>query len=770
MTDGADSPAVPRGAGGQQHVTGELSRDLKLYHIVMMGLGMMIGAGVFVGISLSVKGAGPGGLLLTFGLNGLIALFTAMSFAELSSAIPRAGGAYNFARIGFGRGASFLAGWMEWFASSLAGAFYAIVFAEFTIDFLNQMLRMGLDGPALKIVTKAVALMAAGVFIYINFRGSSETGNIGAIFTIGQMCCVAAIGVVGIIVACIHPDRLANFQPFLHTDGWWTLLGTMGVIYVAFEGFEVIAQAGDETIDPKRNLPKAMLYSVLIVTITYVAVAFASVVAIKSPGDGGVIAWFAGRTEIQGFRQAVVQLMPGVGWPLVTLAVIFSSTSALNATIFSATRASYALGRDGMLPAALAKVHPRRKTPFVALALTSVIVLTAACLLDPTRGAAAASMMFLCLFFLVNLCVIRIRRSMGDELEYGFLMPLFPLFPILAIVCQIALAGGIFGESLSAFILAAVWVPAGAAVYWFYARTRAPAAEHEIQVLEEAPAPASTRGQYNIMVAVSNPANALEMVSTTYRLGGAKDARVELLHMVPVPPQVSLTDASKYMLEGRESMVETMLYLAPMFPISTTMRYCRNISRGIVSAVREKRADMLILGWHGRVRGGLFKLGSTIDPVIERCPSKVVVLKDCGSNRQFGRVLVPVAGGPNSALAAEIASILAEDDTGEITLLTIASPGREAFDLEAFSHQHRDRLHLPRRRVHHRVVEAEDVAGAILAQAGEHDLVVLGCSREPMLRRVTRATLPDIVARRCRRPLVMVNDPGGLRGWVRRWI
>ena len=91
-------------------VSAELSRDLTLFHVTMMGLGMMIGAGVFLGVGNAVHAAGPGGVLLTFALNGVIALFTAMSYAELSSAVPRAGGAYNFARIGFGRGTSFIAG------------------------------------------------------------------------------------------------------------------------------------------------------------------------------------------------------------------------------------------------------------------------------------------------------------------------------------------------------------------------------------------------------------------------------------------------------------------------------------------------------------------------------------------------------------------------------------------------------------------------------------------------------------------------------------
>ena len=120
-------------------VTAELSRELSLFQIIMMALGMMIGAGVFLGIGNSIRHAGPGGVVLTFALNGVIALFTAMAFAELSSAIPRAGGAYNFARIGFGRGTSFLAGWMEWFASSVAGSMYAVTLAIYSVRYLQQL-------------------------------------------------------------------------------------------------------------------------------------------------------------------------------------------------------------------------------------------------------------------------------------------------------------------------------------------------------------------------------------------------------------------------------------------------------------------------------------------------------------------------------------------------------------------------------------------------------------------------------------------------------
>lgn len=754
-----------------QPVTTELSRDLKLHHITLMGLGMMIGAGVFIGIGIATGRAGPGGVVLTFALNGLVALFTAMSFAELASAIPRAGGVYNFARIAFGRGPSFLGGWMEWFASSVAGSLYAVVFAGYTTKYIaNGLLGLELEDQQLVVTIKVVAVLVALLFIYINYRGASETGKVGALFTLGQMAFVLAIAVVGVVRTAVEPSRLSNFEPFL-PNGWSVLLVTMGFIYVAFEGFEVIAQAGDETIDPKRNMPKAMIYSVLIVTVTYVLVSFATMVAVRPGGvDGTVWEWIGTRGPAgdgeTGFGEAVNRMIP-YGGLLVTLAVIFSSTSALNATIYSATRASYALGRDHLLPPALARIHPRRRTPHVALACTGVIVLAVAALLPTKHVASCASIMFLFLFFLVNLCAIKTRLNMGDELQYGFVMPLFPLFPIVAIVCQAVLAANIGHISTLALIVAPLWVLLGAGVFWLYSRKRAVATEEEVQVLQATEAPPGD--EYRVMVAVANPDNALSLVRQTYRLCEAKGARVELLHMVPVPSQVPLADADKYMTAGREGILETMLYLAPSFPISTHLRYCRNPARGIISAVRERRANVLVLGWHGRPAQRSFRLGSTIDPIIERVPSNVVVMKDCGGDRVFRRVLVPVAGGPNSAYALEVASILADPEEGEVTALHVSRPPAE-FDVAAFVGTQRDRIRLTDDRVHARTVEGHSILQAILEHAAEYDLVVLGCTEQPVLRQLAHDPLPERVAKQCGTPLVMAKASGGLRSWVRRWI
>ncbi|HUU23298.1 MAG TPA: universal stress protein, partial [Phycisphaerae bacterium] len=409
----------------------------------------------------------------------------------------------------------------------------------------------------------------------------------------------------------------------------------------------------------------------------------------------------------------------------------------------------------------------RRKTPWFALLGTGGIVVLVIAALRVEDVASCASMMFLFLFFLVNLCVIKIRTNMGDELSYGFVMPLFPLFPMLAILCQAMLAISIVHLSPLAWVVGPAWVLAGVGIYFFYSRRRAVATADEIRVFQEQRAPAEKR--YRIMVAVANPHNALELVQTTYKLCGAKQARVELLHMVPVPDQVPLGDAHRYMLEGKEGVLEAMLSLGLQFPINTTLRYCRNPARGIVSAVREKRVDMLILGWHGRGGGHPFRLGSTIDPVIERSPCSVVVLKDCGGNQVFRRVLVPLAGGPNGAFALEVAAILADREEGVIVPFTVRT-GPRPFDVESLVAQLESGLRLPPERVQTKSIGAKSVVQGILDEAKAYDLVVMGCTHESLLRQMTHDPVPETIAKHCRTPLVMVKASGGIRSWIKRWV
>jgi amino acid transporter/nucleotide-binding universal stress UspA family protein len=752
-------------------IEASLSRELRLFDITLMGVGMMIGAGVFLGIGYSVELSGPGGAILTFSLNGLVALFTAMAYAEMSSAIPRAGGTYNFARIAFGGAPSFIGGWIGWLASAIGGSLYAVTFAIYTIDFLSQMGLLDWVPLPLFVQERTLAVVTALVFVYINYRGVSETGKAGVFTTLGQTLILAVIALVGIGVAIFDPSRLSNFRPFL-PKGWTAVLMTMGFTYVAFEGYEVISQAGDEAIEPRRNLPKAILYALGIVAVTYVVVTFAAIVGVK---DVGMEPWrWIGQYGEKGFGQAVSRLLP-LGKFLVVLAIIFSATSALNATIYAATRASYAMGRDRMLPEFFARISLTRRTPYVALIFTAVIILLISGFLPTMDVASSASIMFLFMFFLSNLCVIKIRRNMADELTYGYVMPLFPLFPILALVVQAVLAIWLFNVSPTAWIIATGWLGVGVVIYVAYSRTHATLTREDIHTFEEAPAP--VKEQFSILVPVANPQNVEGMINPIIRLAESKNAAVQLLNMVAIPDQVPLSDAPRYLTTGREAITKAMLHLATRFSIGAAIKYCRNTARGILAAAKEKDADIIVLGWRGTSRRHEFIFGSTVDPVLERSPCNVVVLKNCWDS-SYKRVLVPVAGGPNSLFALEVAAIMCDREYGKVIPYNIARPGSITFDLEDFidkactpaEGEEKPKLNYPRSLFEPKHVVSKNLIEPILKEAEETDLVVIGASGEKPWRQFAMGSLPERIATLCPKPLIMVKTKSKLQSFFARWI
>jgi nucleotide-binding universal stress UspA family protein len=221
------------------------------------------------------------------------------------------------------------------------------------------------------------------------------------------------------------------------------------------------------------------------------------------------------------------------------------------------------------------------------------------------------------------------------------------------------------------------------------------------------------------------------------------------------------------MSEGKEGIVEAMLYLYSRFPVTTTLRYCRNVARGIVSAVREKRADMVIMGWHGSNRDRRFRLGSTVDPVIARSPCDVIVMKDCG-NKKFTNVLVPILGSVNDSLALETAGMLVEKTTGHMTTLFEKS-GKHGDRIQRAVSRLVDRTELNRSQVKTQNAAVSDLVRAVVRRADQYDLVVMGL-KDPIRRRLGVSSTSEIIARRCSIPLVLVKAATGLEAITKRII
>ncbi|PRX32513.1 L-asparagine transporter-like permease [Orenia metallireducens] len=442
----------------------ELSRDLTLFQVTMMGVGMMIGAGVFVATGIAIGVSGPGGVLIAFILNGLLAFFSSMTYAELASAIPKAGGGYTYINEAFGGIIGFMGGWLSWFGHAISGSLYAITFAKYSsllLEGINFFEKFSLNQ---NLFMRVTAVIIALVFVFINYKGSSETGNTSVYITLGKLSVLGLIGVAGIRAAFLQPDNFSNFSPFL-PKGWGKILVTMGFTYIAFEGYEVIAQAGEETVNPKKNIPKAIFYSLVIVVSIYVIIAFATIIGVET-GEIAVWKWFE-QEGTTGFANAVKHLLP-YGGIMVSVAALLSSTSALNATTYSSTRVAYAMGKNGSLPKKISKISKNSKTPHIALLLSSIIIVLVAATLPVEDVAAGADIMFLLIFMFVNLAVFKIRKEQGNELNYGYLMPYFPFVPIVAIIMQFILSIRLFDLSIIAWVTSGIWIGLGLLMYFIF--------------------------------------------------------------------------------------------------------------------------------------------------------------------------------------------------------------------------------------------------------------------------------------------------------------
>ena len=358
----------------------------------LIGVGAMIGAGIFVLIGIAAGVAGPG-LILTFILNGIIALLTAMSYAELGSCYHDAGGGYLWVKEGLPKWNGFISGWMSWFAHAVACSLYALGFGAYFQHVLGEfsinMPEWGFFSPQ-----KILAASTAILFAYVNFRGASEAGKIGNLITLTKIIILLIFIGFGLELILRNGDWQTTFSPFL-PNGFGGVFKSMGLTFIAFQGFEVIAQSSEEIKNPRKNIPRAVFLSLVIVVPIYLLVAFVAIGTVKPEG---MTPWdyLAQQKEI-----ALVNVARNFfigGGVMILIGGLISTISALNATIFSSSRVAFAMGRDRNFPTFFSKVHPKKHTPHWSILISLIIIVIMAVSLPIEDVASAADIMFLLLF------------------------------------------------------------------------------------------------------------------------------------------------------------------------------------------------------------------------------------------------------------------------------------------------------------------------------------------------------------------------------------
>jgi uncharacterized hydrophobic protein (TIGR00271 family) len=734
-----------------------LSRDLNLLDITSIGVGAMIGAGIFVLTGIAAGLAGPA-LLLAFLLNGAVTAITAASYAELGSCFPEAGGGYLWVKEAIGGLAGFLSGWMSWFAHAVACSVYALGFGAYLAELV---INLGLFGESPRLLEKPFAVGIAVLFAYINYRGAKETGRTGNLIVLTKIVILGVFVAFGLAALVGKPGWPSHFTPFF-PNGAGGVIAAMGLTFIAFEGYEIIVQSGEEVKNPRRNIPRAIFLSIAISLTIYLFVAFVALAAID--GHGRPTWQYLGAAGETAMVEAARQLLPG-GAVLLIVGGLMSTMSALNATIYSSSRVSFAMGRDRVLPDALAAIHPKRHTPYHAVTVSAVLVVAMAVALPIKDVAAAADVMFLLLFALVNASTIALRHKRPD-LERGFCVPLMPTLPILGIILTVGLAVYLFTISPGAWASAAIWIGVGAGTYYLYvarreALPRAPIVEAQVEL---------TRA-FRVLLPIAKPERADQLAPLAAALASASDGEVLAMYTEVVPRQLPLSNGWR-IAEQAWQLVERAreIVAAAGVPAHSMIRVSHDAALGIIAAAREIEANVIIMGWRPTPSTRDRLLGPTLGRLLSDPPCNILVVR-AGTFQAAHRILVPLAGGPNATLAARYALRLAERWDAQVTAITVVDQRATKAEREATEKMLRDALGQdakhPRLAIH--LVAAPGPLAGIQGATAGHDLIMIGASREGVIDRALFGDVPEQVATTVDIPVIIVKRPvGPVTGWARR--
>ncbi len=742
-----------------------LARTLGGFDATMIGVGAMIGAGIFVLTGIAAGVAGPA-LLLAFLLNALMTSFTAASYAELGSAFPNAGGGYLWVKQALSPLLGFLSGWITWFGHSVACSLYALGFGHYTADLLN---RIGLH-PAFvetEVLAIAIAVAITVLFTYINLQGVSETGRVGNILTLTKIAILVVFVGFGLWSMLRQGDWTSRFQPFFPT-GLGGVVMAAGLTTIAFQGYEIIAQCGEEICEPKRNLPRATFAAIGVVVIIYLGVAFVALGAIQPPSSA-ITTWdFLAQFKETAIIEAARQLIPFGAFVLI-VGGLMSTMSALNATIYASSRVSFAMGRDRNLPPVFGQVHHKRHTPHWAILISGSLITMMAIALPVKSVASAADIMFLLLFMMVNVTSIRMRRTQPD-LDRGFRIPLMPVIPILGIVSQLFLILYLFRLSPEAWYVGGLWILSGLVFYAAYASRTEPMKEPFKIIHQEI---VSTK-RYSVLIPVADERQARLLGIMAAAIARDRDGEIFALHVVRVPRQLGITDGRFFLKQGKP-ILETVIAEAKALdvPVNTMIRFGRDVSQAVIDTAHERHANLLLLSWLGTTNTEGRAFGSVIDAVSKAPPCDLAMVR-FKHQEDLHSILVPTAGGPNASLALELAITQAREYERQvgikphITALYVAQGGNPRL-IDRGERALARAIAPYDYPIDRKVVSAPGIVEGILQQAEEHNLVVLGATEQAFFEQLLFGALPAQVARECSKTVIIAKRyQGPVKSWIQR--
>lgn len=422
----------------------ELKRHLGLFHTTMYGVGLILGAGIYALIG-NAAGEAGNSVWISFVLAAVSAIFTGLSYAELSSMYPKAAAEYSFVKNAFGNNfVAFLVGWLTLFVAVISAAAIALGFG----GYLTQIFQIPIVLAAILIIT---------ILTFVNYFGIRESSSMNIIFTIIE---AAGLGIVIWVGLSITGTDIDYFDA---PHGFAGIFSAFTLVFFAYIGFENIANIAEEIKNPKKVLPRAIILAISITAIVYILVSISAVRVLDWQELGASVAPLAD----------VIKKSLGQEWGFGILVIaLFATTNTVLIMLVSGSRILYGISLDRALPGIFSTIHQKRKTPWISVIIIGALSASFVFIGDIGTVANISVFAIIMVFVLVNLALIWLRYKQPDA-ERQFRSPVnVKKFPVLAALGIITPILGIIQLEPFVILMGLGVVASGALFYVLYNKIR----------------------------------------------------------------------------------------------------------------------------------------------------------------------------------------------------------------------------------------------------------------------------------------------------------
>lgn len=408
-----------------------LIRGMGFFDSVMLGIGFIVGSGIFIMPLVAAEASGTYSIL-AWVLGGIYQVLTGLCFAECAIKIRKAGGLYTYAHKAFGDAAGFFAGWTFWigYVITIAAEQWALGwYLQFFLPQVSLIIRV------------TVGVLTGFVLTYLNFRGVSTGGKVGDWLTVGKLLALA----VFVIGAALF-FKIINFYPLLPSTvstagntGIFAILSAVGastiVVLYAYLGEEIITVPDEEIKNAKKTVPKAVLIAAVSTMLIYL------VVVVVFLGASRWTNFTSSQSPLSDLFTAVTHSQ--LGGIIVTVGGLISIIGSLNAVILGTARISFAMSRDRLFPKVFSKIHPSRKTPYMSLIIQTALALVLSYTVTNFVALAALAVMFTLIpYMLTSFATLKLIKSSGGKLDVLHTR----VTPVIAGLSSIVLLGVYFSQ------------------------------------------------------------------------------------------------------------------------------------------------------------------------------------------------------------------------------------------------------------------------------------------------------------------------------------